>query len=79
MRYMIMMGTVEDLHYIGEGKSLPGALEKLLEDVLKDGRLQCGLLETNWQASNDDAEHLAVEIRLFFRRNSHEARSSTCN
>lgn len=37
MRYMIMMGTVEDLHYIGEGKSLPAALNKLLEDVLKSG------------------------------------------
>lgn len=31
---MVMMGTIDDLLHIGEGDSLPDALEDLLEEVL---------------------------------------------
>ena len=37
MRYQILMGTIDDLHHVASGESLPDALMNLLRLVLDDG------------------------------------------
>lgn len=37
MRYQILMGTIDNLHHVASGETLPAALLNLLRMVLDDG------------------------------------------